>query len=181
MSVAPVSTEVRRRAVVGRVDSGTKCHTAPAAGQSHPRNGSSGKVSIGTPRHSASSARALVVPSHATKAIAFGPVARACGRNSVAKAPTGAANRATAETGRGARRTIPERPPKSGQTPRPNEYAGEYPTGRPVDGEASLVAGWVPNRRVVAPNARFMIYGIAAGISVTTARRDPVTGADRRR
>ena len=88
-------------------------------------------------------------------------------------APTGAANSAMAETGRGARRTIPERPPKSGQTPRPNEYAGEYPTGRPVDGEASLVAALGADRRVVAPNTRFMINGIAAGISVTTARREP--------
>ena len=99
---APPSKDARRRAVVCRVDRGTRCHAVnPTAGQSHPRSGSSGNVSAGTPRQRVSSARALVMPIPAATATAAGPAARACGSHSVARAPRGGARRTTAATGRG--------------------------------------------------------------------------------
>src|SRR6476661_3384476 len=100
MSAAPVSTDVRRRAVVGRVARAPGA-TAPTSGKSHPPKWLVGEAVDRDTRHSASSGITLVVPSHAANAIAFGPAARACGRNSVATAPTGAAKEQQRRPGEG--------------------------------------------------------------------------------
>jgi hypothetical protein len=102
MAAAPVKIDARRPALLGSAVRGTRCQAVkPRAGQSHPRTGASGKRATGTPRHRASSAKALVTPTPAALAMATGPASRAYGIHCVVIAPSGGSTSTAAARERG--------------------------------------------------------------------------------